>query len=177
MAAIGGVAMIEINEVELEQLRGLMRRGTQPHIRTKATALWNLGRGKTGREVADFLGVSTTSIRSWVQRFRDGGLDGLAIRPGRGRKPKADATEVERYLRQSPRTFGLTQTRWTLSALAQTVPSLKGFSEMGVWKVLNRMGYRYKRGQPHLHSPDPEYEEKKGPWTRPSERRLRTQRG
>ena len=168
--------MVEINERDMEQLRKLMRRDTRPHLRTKATALWNLGRGKTGREVADFLGVSTTSVGNWVRRFRDEGLDGLAIRVGRGRKPRADAAEVERYLRQSPRIFGLTQTRWTLSALAQVVPSLKGFSEMGVWKVLNRMGYRYKRGQPYLHSPDPEYEEKKGPWIRPSERPPRTPR-
>ena len=152
MAIWGGVAMVEINERDMEQLRKLMRRDTRPHLRTKATALWNLGRGKTGREVADFLGVSTTSVGNWVRRFRDEGLDGLAIR------------------------VGLTQTRWTLSALAQVVPSLKGFSEMGVWKVLNRMGYRYKRGQPYLHSPDPEYEEKKGPWIRPSERPPRTPR-
>ena len=77
---------------------------------------------------------------------------------------------MEQVLRQSPRSFGLAQTRWTLRALTQVAPSLRGFSEMGVWKVLNRMGFRYKRGQPHLFSPDSQYEEKRGGWFRPSTR-------
>ena len=169
--------MMDISGADMDELRKLMRRGPQPHLRVKATALWNLGRGKTGREVADFLGVSTTSISNWVRRLRDEGVAGLAIRAGRGRKPKADTSEVERYLRQSPRTFGRAQTRWTLAALAKVVPTLQGFSEMGVWKVLNRMGYRYKRGQPSLHSPDPQYEEKKGLWIRLSAKPPRTLRG
>jgi len=78
--------------------------------------------------------------------------------------------ELERYVRQSPRAYGLPQTRWTLRALAQTVPSLKGFTDAGVYYALVRAGFRYKRGQPHLHSPDPEYEEKRGGWFRLSRR-------
>lgn len=168
--------MLRISEREMKELGILMRRADRPHIRIKATALWNLGRGKTRPEVAEFLGVSTTSISAWTKRFRAEGIEGLAIRPGRGRKALANTTEVERYLRQSPRAFGLAQTRWTLRALAKAVPSIHGFSRMGVWKVLNRAGFRYKRGQPYLHSPDPQYEEKRGPWNRSSGRPLQTQK-
>lgn len=167
--------MVAMSEDDMEQLHKLMRRASVPHLRTKATALWNVGKGRTTSEVAEFLGVSRTSVSNWISRFRNEGIAGLAIRPGRGRRPKADVAEVEQYLRQSPRAFGLTQTRWTLSALAQAVPSLQGFSDTGVWKVLNRMGYRYKRGQPYLQSPDPDYDEKRGLWTRPSERLPRIQ--
>lgn len=164
--------MLQLSESEEKELRRLMRHAEKPHIRTKATALWNLSRGKPQREVAEFLGTSTVSVRAWVQRFRVEGAAGLAIRPGRGRPARAQAAEVEQVVRQSPRAFGLAQTRWTLRALAQVVPSLHGFSEMGVWKVLHRLGFRYKRGQPHLTSPDPEYEEKRGGWYRPSARPL-----
>lgn len=162
--------MLHITEAQMQELHGLMRRATKPHLRMKATALWNLGRGKTRREVADLLGVSTASITAWTQRFRAQGVAGLSIRPGRGRKARAVEVELKAYLRQSPRSFGLTQTRWTLRALAQTVPSLHGFTDMGVWKVLQRAGYRYKRGQPHVHSPDPQYQEKRGPWSKLSEK-------
>lgn len=167
--------MLEINEDDAKKLRSLMRRGKQPYLRTKATALWNLGRGRTVREVADFLGVSATSISNWAQRYRSEGVEGLAVRPGRGRKARANVSEVELYVRQSPQFFGLMQTRWTLHALAQVVPSLQGFTDMGVWKVLRRAGFRYKRGQPYLHSPDPQYEEKRGPCSRPFGRPLRSQ--
>lgn len=162
--------MLEVSEQAMRELQRLMRQATQAHLRVKATALWNLGRGKTRREVADFLRVSPASVSAWTKRFKEQGVGGLAIRPGRGRRVRADAAEVESYLRQSPRTFGLTQTRWTLRALAQVVPGLHGFTEMGVWKVLQRAGFHYKRGQPYLHSPDPAYGEKRGAWTRRSER-------
>src|SRR4030065_22902 len=145
-----------------------MRRAEKPHVRMKAAALWNLSGGKTRSEVAEFLGVSTVSVSAWAKRFRAEGVTGLAIRPGRGRPARAEEAEVEQVLRQSPRSFGLAQTRGTLRALTQVVPSLQGVSEMGAWKVLQRMGLRYKRGQPPLHSPDPEYEKKRGGWSRPS---------
>ena len=167
--------MLRLSDGARQELRRLMRRAQRPHVRLKATALWNLSQGKKRREVAGFLGVSTASVSAWVQRFRREGVAGLAIRPGRGRPARAQVAEVEEALRQSPRSFGLTQTRWTLGALAQVVPSLRGFSEMGVWKVLHRMGYRYKRGQPHLSSPDPEYQEKRGGWFRPSTRLVPSQ--
>jgi len=79
---------------------------------------------------------------------------------------KADAREIERYVRQSPRNFGIGRTHWTLTTLVQVVPSLRGFSPYGAQKALARAGFGYKRGQPHVHSPDPQYEVKKGLWTR-----------
>ncbi len=159
--------MLQLSDGDKRELETLMRKAEKPHIRMKTAALWNLSRGKTQREVAEFLGVSRTSVIAWVKRFRAEGVGGLAIRPGRGRPAKVSRSQVENYLRQSPRAFGLNQTRWTLRALARVAPSLVGFSDMGVWKALNRMGFRYKRGQPHLHSPDPEYQEKRGSWSRP----------
>jgi hypothetical protein len=62
---------------------------------------------------------------------------------------------------QAPDNFGIKQTRWTLRALAQAVPSLRGFSPSGVKRALARAGFSYKRGQPVQHSPDPDYAEKK----------------
>lgn len=162
--------MLQLSDDESRVLRMLMRRAEKPYMRVKATALWNLSRGKTRREVAEFLGVSPASVSAWTNRFRTEGTAGLAIRPGRGRPAIAREAEVEEALLQSPRVFGLSQTRWTLRALAEVVPSLRGFSDMGVWKALNRMGLGYKRGEPHLHSPDPEYREKRGGWFKLSAR-------
>jgi transposase len=158
--------MLELSIEQMDELRGLMRRGGQAHVRTKATALWNLGSGKTQKEVCEFLGVSRTSLRFWTERYLAEGAAGLAVRPGRGRKERADRAEVARLLEQSPREHGIAQTRWTLSALAKAAPSLAGFSPAGVMKALRRMGISYKRGQPYLYSPDPEYGQKRGPLSR-----------
>jgi transposase len=152
------------------ELVRLMKHARAPHVRIKAVALWNVGAGRSQREVAEFLGIGLRSVNRWVNRFRGEGGTALLVRPGRGRRPRVQLEELQRYVRQSPRVYGLPQTRWTLRALAQTVPSLKGFTDAGVYYALVRAGYRYKRGQPHLHSPDPEYEEKRGGWFRPSRR-------
>jgi len=157
------------------ELARLMKNARAPHVRIKALALWNVGAGRTQREVAEFLGVGMRSVNRWVNRFRSEGVTALSVRRGRGRRPRVQLEELERYVRQSPRVFGVPQTRWTLRALAQTVPSLKGFTDAGVYYALVRAKFRYKRGQPHLHSPDPEYEEKRGGWSRPSKRPVPTQ--
>jgi transposase len=148
---------------ELQELQSLMRRAPKAHVRRRATALWNLAEGRSQREVASFLGASRSSIVFWKRSFEEEGLRSMGIRPGRGRPRRADAAEIEAMLRQSPRNFGVEQTRWTLASLAQVVPSLRGFSDSGVWRALRRSGLSYKRGQPLLHSPDPHYDKKRGP--------------
>src|SRR4030042_5002586 len=127
------------------ELVRLMKRGRAPHVRIKALALWNVGAGRTQQEVAEFLGIGLRSVNRWVNRFRREGASALSVRPGRGRRPQVQLEELERYVRQSPRAYGLPQTRWTLRALAQTVPSLKGFTDAGGYYALVRAGFRYKR--------------------------------
>jgi transposase len=122
--------------------------------------------GSTAEEAAQMVLAHRTSVSHWIRAYLAQGLEGLYITEGRGRQAQVDAEELDRYIRQSPRAFGIELNRWTLKALAQAVPSLKGLTEPGVKKALERYGYGYKRGQPHLHSPDPDYEQKKGLWTK-----------
>jgi transposase len=154
--------MLKASAEDIRKLEGAMKSAPKPHIRRKATALWNLARGRSQREVAAFLGASRASIIEWKQRFEAEGIAGLELRPGRGRPQRANPAEIEAVLRQSPRNFGISQTRWTLDSLTQVVPSLRGFTPSGVWRVLRRSGLSYKRGQPLIHSPDPAYGKKRG---------------
>jgi transposase len=158
---------MDLSAQQRRELRALARHGEPGYLRVKALALLNLAGGQSVSAVARLLWVSRQSVYAWRRRYHTDGVAGLRVAPGRGRKGTADRREIEHYLRRSPRQFGLHQTRWSLTALARVVPSLQGFSAFGVQKALRRAGYRYKRGQPHLHSPDPAYAEKKGRWTKP----------
>jgi transposase len=155
---------MEITEQQRKELDHVARCGQPAYIRRKALVVLNLSEGRSISEVATIFRVSRPSVYEWRRRYLDEGVDGLRVRPGRGRKAKADLEELERYIRQSPRSFGIARTRWTLATLAEVVPSVKGFSAYGVQKALARAGIGYKRGQPRLHSPDPDYEGKKGLW-------------
>jgi len=158
---------MDLSVQQTRELRDVARRGEPGYLRVKALALLNLAAGQSVSAVARLLWVSRQSVYEWQSRFHANGVAGLRVASGRGRKGTADLREIEHYLRRSPRQFGLNQTRWSLAALARVVPSLQGFSAFGVQKALRRAGYRYKRGQPYLHSPDPAYAEKKGLWTKP----------
>jgi transposase len=166
MMRVKEVAMV-IPREQRQDLERAARCGQPAYVRSKALVLLNLADGRAVREVARIFRVSRPSVYAWRERFLREGLGGLWVRSGRGRKPRADAEEIEEHLRQSPRHFGLDRTRWTLEGLAQVVPSLKGFTPYGVQKALGRAGFHYKRGQPSLHSPDPDYGVKKGLWRKP----------
>src|SRR4030042_4980464 len=99
------------------ELVRLMKHARAPHVRIKAVALWNVGAGRSQREVAEFLGIGLRSVNRWVNRFRSEGASALSVRPGRGRRPQVQLEELERYVRQSPRAHGLPQTRWRVRAL------------------------------------------------------------
>lgn len=166
MLRVREVAM-EITRRQRQELERAARHGQPAYVRSKALTLLNLADGRAVREVARIFRVSRPSVYLWRRRFLREGPEGLRVHPGRGRKPRADPQEIEEHLRQSPRQFGLEQTRWTLAALARAVPSLQGFTPYGVQKALERAGFHYKRGQPSLHSPDPDYGVKKGLWRKP----------
>lgn len=156
------------SEEQRKELLYIAKHAPQGYVRMKALAVWNVASGHAKAEVARLIGVSRVSVTVWVKSYWQKGGEAFLVKKGRGRKEKAKREEVENYLRQSPGQFGFEQSRWTLRTLARSVPSLKNFTESGVYRLLVRMGYRYKRGQPHLHSPDPQYSEKRGLWNRPS---------
>jgi transposase len=158
---------MKVSDEERTELEWVARHGEPAYVRPKALALLSMADGGSVREVAHTFRRSRQALYNWRRRFSEDGVAGLWVRPGRGRKPTADLDELEHYVRQSPRQFGLARTRWTLATLAQVVPSVRGFSPYGVQKALARAGIRYKRGQPSLHSPDPDYQQKKGLWRTP----------
>lgn len=69
--------------------------------------------------------------------------------------------ELRNLLAQTPENFGLKQSRWQLSLIRKGCRWLSLYSLSGIWRVLRFLRLNYKRGQEHLHSPDPSYDEKK----------------
>jgi transposase len=72
---------------ELEKIRD---HHPKPYVRERAAALLKIADGTSGREVA-LHGLLKArcpdSVYDWVKVFRNEGVKGLVIKPGRGRKP------------------------------------------------------------------------------------------
>jgi hypothetical protein len=75
--------------------------------------------------------------------------------------PPKQITALQEMLHQPPTDYQLPTSRWTLKGVQQACEWLKGYSLSGIWKVLRACRVHYKRGQQHLHSPDPEYCQKR----------------
>jgi len=74
-------------EAELVKVRD---HDPHPYMRERAAALLKIAAGISGRQVA-LSGLhkrrASDTVYEWVHRYAAEGLSGLAIRPGRGRKP------------------------------------------------------------------------------------------
>ncbi len=54
----------------------------------------------------------------------------------------------------------MSSSRWRLALIQKSCGWLRDYSLSGIWRVLHSLHLKYKRGQQHLHSPDPEYTQK-----------------
>jgi hypothetical protein len=78
-----------------------------------------------------------------------------------GNFPPEQKEQLIDQLHQSPENFGLPFSRWSLERLRHSCTWLESYSLSGIWRVLQAWGEHFKRGQPHVHSPDPDYRLKK----------------
>ncbi|MBI1876826.1 MAG: helix-turn-helix domain containing protein [Chloroflexi bacterium] len=111
--------------------------------------------------------VHRATVSAWVQRYLAEGIEGLKVKPGRGRKPAFSPlgqveteAQVATLLHQSPRQYGLKQTGWRLQDLGRALAWLKGYREAGICKVLKRLGFSRKQALNFIGSPDPDYRAK-----------------
>ena len=139
---------------QLDELAEAGRCHPPAGVRVRALVFGVVARGQTGQRVVDTFGPSANSVCRWVGRYREQGLAGFEIAPGRGRPAKVDEKDLETHALQSPRTFDIGRSGWSLKLPAETVPSLRGFTPAGAQQVLKRCDIHYKRGQAWALSPD-----------------------
>lgn len=81
------IGLTEAQRAELEDARD---HSGLPYLREHAAAILKIAEGCSGREVArNRLNQAhwPDTIYEWVRRYQAYGLEGLKIKPGRGRKP------------------------------------------------------------------------------------------
>ena|SRR5262245_7800899 len=82
--------ILELTEEQKQELVMIRDRAEKPYLRERAAALLKITEGARGSEVAEnglLRYRARQTISEWVARYREGGVHGLEIRSGRGRKP------------------------------------------------------------------------------------------
>jgi len=83
---------IVLNDTQRQELEFARAYHERQYVRERASAILKIADGMSARQVA-LQGLlrrrDPDTVYAWVRRYRDEGLDGLLIRPGRGRKSAA----------------------------------------------------------------------------------------
>ena len=147
---------------ELATVKYAIKHDQRPEVRTRAVAIGMLGEGKAPAEVADFLAVSEPSVYGWWHRWQAGRVDGLANKPHRPERRKADRRyllAMEEALEKEPAEYGYEFAIWTRERLRDHLQQETGVRLSLNWlgHLMKAAGYEYRRPKhdlSHLQNQD-----------------------
>ena len=82
---MGRVIKIELTENQRKELENGYRNGKSHLFRTNCQLVLLKSEGRKSQEIAAFLSFSEQKVNRWLWRYKLEGIQGLFIRPGRGR--------------------------------------------------------------------------------------------
>lgn len=92
-----------LSDSERTDLENGYRSGKTHGLRQKCHLVLLKAEGRSSEDVAKIVGVCTMTVNNWIRRYHNEGIQGLQIKPGRGRKAKTvfDREDDEAALRQA----------------------------------------------------------------------------
>jgi transposase len=156
---------IEATQEMLSILQDEIRRSQESRYDHRLHAVLLVAQGMSAPKVAQLLGDSARTVQYWVRRFFAEGLSGLVEgeRPGRSaRLSESQLDRIEAILRESPRSQGMTATRWngkTLAAWLRRTWAVK-LSVRQCQRVFRRLGFRQRKPRPLIGDADPLVQER-----------------
>jgi transposase len=151
-------------------LRELARSRTgEARLRDRVLICWRSHQGQPVRAIKESLGIADGTVRLWITRFNDGGLEGLRDRRRDGRPTTYSPAQVSELIAASltnPQELGLPFGSWTLDRLAAYLAEEKGIAmkRSRIGEILQREGLRWRQQETWFgERPDPAFAAKRGP--------------
>ncbi len=139
-----------LTEQELTAVEAAIHRDKRPEVRQRCTAIRLLHLDHKPEEVAQMQAVSIPTIYGWIDRWHNGGVEGMANKPKSGRPLKADdaySLALLEVIEKEPSELGYDFAIWTIDRLRAHLEKKTGISlsESRFRALLKRKGYRYRR--------------------------------
>ncbi len=143
---------------ERETLERLARSHSVPHRQVmRARALLMAADGEANTRIAEEVGVTPVTVRSWRKRFSEDGLAKLGqVRRGRGRKPTISDEQVAEIVRLTTEETPPGHTHWSCRTMGNRV----GVSHSAVQRIWSDLGIKPHRVDTFKVSTDPKFEDK-----------------
>ena len=160
----------EITDKEKNKLYTLLDTNQDIKYRIKIVLLAN--EGYTVPEIREMTNTYDKTIRKWIHRFNDMGIDGLFTKIDYSPMVKIDndtKKEIVKIASTNPRNLGLKFSTWSLRSLAgyfskedKKIIVKHGISHTRIKEILNESKIEWRNSKITLgKSRDPEYELKK----------------
>jgi transposase len=145
-------------DLDAAELREAARRSSDSAAARRMLALALILEGKTRTEAARSAGMDRQTLRDWVHRYNESGLEGLTNRLNTGAPPRKltaeQESEVADWVRQGPDLEQHKVIRWRLVDLRDEIERQFGvhFHERTVGKLMKRL--RFARVSTRPRHPD-----------------------
>ena len=150
------ISVLQVTPGQRTELERRVRAGTTSQrdcLRARVVLL--RADGMSQEDVGRAVGLSTTSVNKWSQRFSRHGLEGLKDRPGRGRKPSIPLEKVEQVITRAGQAPP-GRRRWSSRSMAAEV----GVSASSVQRIWRNNGLKPHLSRTFKISNDERFEEK-----------------
>lgn len=157
---------IQLSDVQRDEMEGLVQRSNDGGLVRRLLAILNLDRLGEVAETARVVRAARSSVTRWRDWFLCEGIDGLRTdEPGPARSTTDEAMQTlvdELVGNYQPGDFGYLRSTWSSRLLADAIEQMSERTPhpSTLRRLLDEMGYAWKRARPTLHKADPDKEEK-----------------
>lgn len=99
---MGKIRVVELKAKERKALEEGFRTGKSHAYRKNCQLVLLKSEGRTSKEVGGILQMNAVTVNNWLDRYEAEGIEGLRVKPGRGRKqvldPEADKEKVRKVV-------------------------------------------------------------------------------
>jgi len=140
----------QLKNYTTEQVDAVYQSNEDYRTGMKLCAIIQLTRGYSSRKLEEFYRVSFKQICNWADRFDAEGIDGLRIKPGRGRRPHI--TEEQKCLLlsdflKSPENFGYNTANWSGPLMQEHIKKTYNveYKLAAVYNLMHQLGHSFQR--------------------------------
>lgn len=148
------------DDMTAQDLRAAAGRVKDGKVARRMLAIALVLEGVSRKTAAESCGMDRQTLRDWVHRYNDEGVEGLSNRSGGGARPRLTSDQMARlaaWVEAGPDPARDGVVRWRRVDLARRIEAEFGvtFHERTVGKYLDRLGFRRLSVRPEHPNADP----------------------